>query len=130
MSASSTASIFALHGAVLMSTALLQGFTIPLVKSPKLALTAHVKMVLHACLLTVVAVALYMDATDIERSPAALSYVKYSTIIGMWMGSIGDVICSISGVALPIAADKAGAKCDPGEVDFVSKDRKKSNGKG
>ena len=112
-----------------MTTALLQGFSIPLVKSPKLALTAHVKMTLHAALFAVVAAALYMDATGIAKSPSSMTYVKYSIIGGIWTSSLGDVMCSISGIALPMAAEKAGAICDPSEVDFVSK-KKKSDGKG
>mmetsp|Transcript_30690 Transcript_30690/g.53857 ORF Transcript_30690/g.53857 Transcript_30690/m.53857 type:complete len:165 (+) Transcript_30690:84-578(+) len=125
MSQFDIAKCLAIHGLGNFTLAMIQGFSIPMVASAKLALTAHVKTVGHSFLLmgTAAAVgtgAFTMGAT-FERVTAGL------LVGGCYVSFVGDVLSSVTAVGLPLAAKAAGkgTKCDPAETDYSIEDKYK-----
>ncbi len=101
------ASSLALHALLLLVVACVQGFFIPGASSPRLALTAHNKAVIHSAALGVCAVAVLVEALLAG---------------GAWLSLAGDCWASLQSPAshLPLAAQAAGRPCDPAEHDYAA----------
>eukprot|EP00658_Telonema_sp_P-2_P061611 TRINITY_DN502_c0_g1_i1.p1 TRINITY_DN502_c0_g1~~TRINITY_DN502_c0_g1_i1.p1 ORF type:complete len:176 (-),score=50.59 TRINITY_DN502_c0_g1_i1:294-821(-) len=124
------AQCFGLHGTVLFVTGCAQGFTVMIAKSPKLALTAHIKTIAHATTLLGLSSAIGNGAIGAEGMYARASQVL--VIGGCWISLVGDVAASFTGVHLPLASQAAGAPavCDPSEDDYSKAPAKRSKPKG
>ncbi len=108
---------FAVHGLLCFSVAMIQGFTIAGVKSPKLGLICHTKTVSHALLLFGLCVAM----PYVTLGATALNTAKYLVVGGCWGSFVGDFWASVIGQHLPLAAQSAGppAKCFAAEEDYT-----------
>jgi len=117
----------ALHGLGHFVAAMLQGFTIPVAKNSRLALTAHVKTITHGLLLMGVGT-VYPHLT---LGPTASKVACYMLVGGGWASYVADTVGSFTGVHLPIAARTAGATCDPAEDDYsVPKEKRHKQSQG
>ena len=123
-----------LQGAVVFSAGMLQGFSIPMLENSRLALVAHSKTVLHA--LTLMGFGAAFGSGVVQASGSAETAIKVLLVGGAWGSFIGDVMASVTGVTLPLAAAAARsagqpAKVDPAEEDYAvekSKRKKPSGG--
>ena len=102
------------HGLLQFTTAMVQGFTIPLVSSPRLGLTCHTKTVGHAFLLF----GLSFAAQHLTLSPKAVTAAKWLVLGGSWASFVGDFYCSCIAQHLPLASKAAQVACDPAEDDY------------
>jgi hypothetical protein len=110
----------ALHAVLLFVVACLQGFLIPAAASPRLALTAHSKAVIHAATLGACAVAVLSGVIMLGPWTGRIALALLAG--GAWLSLIGDVWASHRRGAshLPLAAQAAGRPCDPAEKDYSS----------
>ena len=122
------AACFVVNGLVCFTVAMLQGFTIPGLNTPKLGLVCHVKTVLHALLLLGLGPA--MDYVTLGAR--GLAVAKYLVVGGVWGSFVGDFWASLIGEHLPIAAKGAGppAKCFDAEEDYTIPKSKRPAPKG
>jgi len=109
------APVFAVQGLMTFSVAMIQGFTIPLVPSPKLGLTCHTKTVGHAFLFWGLSSAIKY----VTLGPTTAMVAKWLIISGSWGSFIGDFWGSLISQHLPLASKAAGVKCDPAEEDYT-----------
>ncbi|MFM8747041.1 MAG: hypothetical protein ACKOED_10300 [Aestuariivirga sp.] len=109
----------ALHGVLLFVVACVQGFLIPVAASPRLALTAHSKAVIHAAALALCAVSVLSGAVVLGPTASRIALALLAG--GAWLSLIGDVWASHQGRGshLPLAAQAAGQPCDPAEQDYA-----------
>jgi hypothetical protein len=120
-----------LHGLLLFVVACLQGFLIPAAASPRLALTAHSKAVIHAVALGLCAVSILSGAVVLGPTASRIALALLAG--GAWLSLIGDVWASLQGPGahLPLAAQAAGQPCDPAEQDYAlpKASRRQASGK-
>ena len=125
-SAADLAIPFVVHGLAQFTVAMAQGFTIPAVASPKLALTCHQKTIGHAFLLWGTSTCL----PYLTLGPTSITIAKYCIIGGTWASFVGDFGASVSGKHLPLASRAANVPCDPAEEDYSLPKGKRPAAKG
>lgn len=114
------ASSLALHAVLLLVAACVQGFFIPAASSPRLALTAHNKALIHSAALGVCAVAVLVEAVTVGPLMGRIALTLLAG--GAWLSLAGDCWASLQSPAshLPLAAQAAGRPCDPAEHDYAA----------
>lgn len=114
------ASSLGFHAVLLFVVACVQGFFIPAASSPRLALTAHSKAVIHSAALGVCAVAVLAGAVTLGPMMSRIALVLLAG--GAWLSLAGDCWASVQSPAshLPLAAQAAGRPCDPAERDYAA----------